>query len=78
MNNILEDLKKYFRDTPREKVMSDWALAKKSSPKNSPKLSLIFETYMPGYGREKYHIMREHENNISSPEYSSGCFFYTT
>ncbi|MBS7787654.1 hypothetical protein KIH23_10125 [Flavobacterium sp. CYK-55] len=24
MNNILEDLKSYFRETPREKVLKDW------------------------------------------------------
>lgn len=24
MENILEDIKKYFKDTPREKIMQDW------------------------------------------------------
>ena len=25
MNNLIEDLKKYFETTPREKVLEDWA-----------------------------------------------------
>tara|TARA_B100001105_G_C22219792_1_gene369139 strand:+ start:188 stop:430 length:243 start_codon:yes stop_codon:yes gene_type:complete len=29
MSTLLEDLKRYFRETPREKIMSDWAKSEK-------------------------------------------------
>ena len=29
MNNILEDLKKYFQDTPQEQIMKEWAETEK-------------------------------------------------
>lgn len=28
MSTILEDLKRYFRETPQEKIISDWAKSK--------------------------------------------------
>lgn len=30
MDNFVEELKKYFQETPREKVLSDWEKSKKS------------------------------------------------
>ena len=29
MNNLLEDLKKYFRDTPDEQIQKDWSESEK-------------------------------------------------
>lgn len=29
MNTLLEDLRKYLRETPRKKIMSDWAKSEK-------------------------------------------------
>lgn len=37
-NNILEKLKQYFKNTPRDKVLSDWKHTKENAPKNSPLL----------------------------------------
>lgn len=71
MNNILEDLKKYFRETPREKIMSDWADTKLNSPKGGPKLrEFMFANAIP-YPRR--FIVVSNINNIN-PKYSSGCF----
>lgn len=38
MNDIIKKLKKYFKETPREKVLSDWSEAKKNAPKGGPKI----------------------------------------
>lgn len=39
MENILENLKKYFRETPREEVLKGWQQAKREAPKGGPKLN---------------------------------------
>jgi len=35
---MLDELKEYFANTPREKVLEDWAKAREMAPKNSIKL----------------------------------------
>lgn len=39
MKEILNNLEKYFKETPREEVLKGWQETKKNSPKNSPKVS---------------------------------------
>jgi len=34
-NKILQELEDYFKNTPRDKVLSDWNEAKSQAPKNS-------------------------------------------
>jgi hypothetical protein len=76
MNNILEDLKKYFRDTPREKVMSDWAETKRNSPKGGPKLREFILSHQVYYRpkREFFFVITETNNHIS-PEFTPGLLF---
>ena len=58
MNNILEDLKKYFRETPREKVVKDWADTEKFD-EVGPKIEDFFEVskilikYQGNFWKEK-------------------------
>lgn len=40
MNDILEKLKQYFKDTPREEVLKGWKEARENAPKNSPSVDI--------------------------------------
>lgn len=43
MKDILEKLKQYFKDTPREEVLKAWKEAKENAPKNSPPAPINME-----------------------------------
>ena len=77
MNNILEDLKKYFRDTPREKIMRDWAETKEEAPKGGPSIKRYIEVSKIFYRckKEEFFVINEKNNILVNPEYSSGSFF---
>jgi len=75
MNNILEELKQYFRDTPREKIMSDWAETKREAPKG-PKICEFLETSrMVFKWKNKNNLLFKTNNDIlANPKYTSGFF----
>ncbi|WP_264509970.1 hypothetical protein [Flavobacterium sp. N1719] len=77
MNNILEDLKKYFRDTPREKVMKDWSETKNEAPKGGPTLRKYLEASKIYYRskKEEFFVIKEKNTNLVNPKYPSGSFF---
>lgn len=43
MEDILQKLKDYFANTPREEVLKGWEEAKRNAPKNSPLLKDLFK-----------------------------------
>ena len=77
MENILEDLKRYFRDTPREKVLRDWAETKKNSPKGGPKLKdfLCMTGILYGPIEIGHFTVNGKYNNNINPKQSSGSLF---
>lgn len=76
MNNLLEDLKKYFRDTPREKVMKDWAESENLDAVG-PNVDEFFEVskilfkYQGNFWREK-----ENCNILANPKYNLRVSFF--
>ena len=76
MDNILEDLKKYFRETPRDQVLKDWAEAKKNSPKGGPKLKEFLDMTRVMYRpTEEFFTLTGKNIDEINPEYIPGCFF---
>lgn len=78
MSNILEDLKKYFRDTPREKIMSDWAETKMEAPKGGPTLKRYLDVSKIFYRckKEEFFVIKELNNILVNPKYPSGFSFF--
>lgn len=76
MNNVLEDLKKYFKNTPREKVMRDWAEAKRLAPKGGPKMKDFIQV-LKYYHKpnENCFVIIDTNDNLANPEYTPGYFF---
>ena len=76
MNNLLEDLKKYFRDTPQEKIMKDWAETEKFDEVR-PQLDKFFEVskilfkYQGNFWKEKQNC-----NILANPKYNLRVSFY--
>ena len=76
MNNILEDLKKYFRETPQEKVMKDWAETE-SFDEVGPNIDEFFEVskilikYQGNFWKEK-----ENCNILANPKYNLRVSFF--
>jgi hypothetical protein len=77
MNNILEDLKKYFRDTPREKIMKDWAETKLQAPRGGPTLRRYLDASKIFYRckKEEFFVITEINNILVNPKYPSGFSF---
>ncbi|WP_343695472.1 hypothetical protein [Flavobacterium sp.] len=80
MENILEDLKKYFRETPREEVLKGWKKAKENAPKGGPKLNEFLCFAEIQYGSSPSQIGRVTINgnqpiNNKPEEISSGFVF---
>lgn len=75
MNNFLEDLKLYFENTPRSKVLEDWAKTESFDQIGVNMDEFLAQTYLV------YSINTETplgESNVLingySPEFSSGFF----
>lgn len=77
MTNILEDLKQYFRDTPREKIMRDWAETKMEAPKGGPTVRKYLDTSKIFYRckKDEFFVITEKNNILVNPKYPSGSFF---
>lgn len=75
MNNFLDDLKLYFKNTPRNKVLEDWAKTESFDQVGISMDDFLSQTYL------EYNINTEIpliECNVLihgySPEFSSGFF----
>ena len=76
-NNFFEDLKKYFENTPREKVLEDWAKSEefdKIGPTVEEFLTYTSKYYETHLQDPVQTEMNFKSNNIS-PEFSSGFLF---
>ncbi|TDD78408.1 hypothetical protein [Flavobacterium caseinilyticum] len=74
MNNILEDLKKYFQDTPQEQIMKDWAETEKFD-KVGPSIEEFLTKTKLYFKLEEEKLLLSQPNfldNIKNPKYSSG------
>lgn len=76
MSNFFDDLIKYFRETPREKVLEDWA--------KSEALDVVGPTFKEFLDNTKYYHVTSQDpltqtvlslNNDLSPKYPSGFLF---
>lgn len=76
MNNILEDLKKYFAETPQEKVMRDWSESNHFD-EVGPNIDKFFEVskilikYQGNFWKEK-----ENFNILANPKYNLRVSFF--
>lgn len=75
MNNILEDLKAYFRDTPREQVLKTWTEAKQEAPKGGPTLNDFLSHTEISYNPPQKEFFTFTNDMLNNPEYTSGCLF---
>ena len=77
MENILENLKKYFRETPREEVLKGWEEAKKNAPKGGPKLNdfLCITGILYGPSQIGNITVNGIQQNNINPKKSSGFVF---
>lgn len=79
MENILENFKKYFRETPREEVLRGWKQAKENAPKGGPKLKefLSGTGTVPGFIPSQISCITVNGNQhiIINPKKSSGFVF---
>lgn len=77
MENILEDLKKYFRETPREEVLKGWKEAKQNAPKGGPKLKdfLCITGILYGPSKIGYFKINGIQQDSTKPEATFGfCY----
>ena len=77
MNNVLEELKNYFKNTPREKILSDWAEAKLEAPSGAPLLKEFMEVHRFFYkeGEDNFFEIKENIDILVNPEETSGFLF---
>ncbi len=79
MGNMLEELKKYFETTPREKVLEDWAKTEAFDQVGPTMDEFLTQTrlYYQVYSSDP--LQGYLINNIEySPKYSSGFFLSNT
>lgn len=75
MNNFVDELKKYFENTPREQVLKDWAESEEFSETGT-----TFEEFIETQKKYQKVRLKEFENvettfnNLHDPKFSSGFF----
>lgn len=76
MENILENLKKHFRDTPREKVLEDWALVEKTA-RRGPAIREFLECSKEhvGWKYGNYFVINEINDILANPKVTFGFVF---
>jgi hypothetical protein len=73
MNNLIEELKRYFEETPHEKVLEDWA--KSAEFDNIGIAASEFICSLPYvYSAELHQESQQNVNNNCSPKFTSGFF----
>lgn len=73
MNNRLEELKKYFRETPREKVMSDWKATQKNF-RRGPSVKEFLEFSHVKLKEQSFFVINEINDSLITPKYFGVCF----
>jgi hypothetical protein len=80
MSTLLEDLKKYFSETPQEKIISDWAKSEKYDevgPAVDQFIEFSKKYYTVEYPDANNINQVQITNNINNPKFNpSGFFFY--
>ena len=74
MSNILEDLEKYFQETPQEQIMKDWAESEKYDH-IGPSVEEFMKNTKLFFKLEENDLLPEQKNaynNFQNPKYSSG------
>lgn len=76
MSTILEELKRYFQNTPQEKILSDWAETEKydevgPTVQEFRRVSKFFFTFEDYYPKEK-----EKCNILVDPKYNLRVSFF--
>lgn len=79
MNNILEDLKKHFSETPREKVLEDIEAIRKRA-RRGPTVSSFIHCSREhlGWKLGNYFVINEINDILANPKYTSGSLFLKT
>ena len=65
-SKLLEELKAYFKNTPREQIIADW-----EKTKGYEEVDLTADDFLASIFFENVEII----TNIYSPKFSSGFFF---
>lgn len=65
-SKLLEELKAYFENTPREQIIADW-----EKTKGYEEVDLTADDFLDSIFFERVEII----TNIYSPKFSSGFFF---
>lgn len=78
MNNILEDLKKYFQDTPQEQIMKEWAETEKYDKVGPSIEEFLIKTKLYFKLEDEDLVLKEQNfpKNIKNPNYTSGFFLH--
>jgi hypothetical protein len=76
MNNILEDLKKYFQDTPQEQIMKEWTETEMYDKVGPSIEEFLIKTKLYFKLEDEDLVFKETNtsNNIKNPNYTSGFF----
>ncbi len=76
MSNFFEELKKYFENTPHDKIVADWAKSEEFD-KVGPTVEefLISSQQYYVYTNDPNNWCPENNNNQISPKFTSGFLF---
>jgi hypothetical protein len=75
MNNFIEDLKKYFEATPREKVLADWAETAEFDNVGPTVDEFFYAQQDFGCSFNQTDVVQQNVINVHNPKFSSGFFF---
>ena len=79
MSNILEKIKKHFRDTPREKILGDLEKVKKTS-RRGPNIGDLLEFHLEcvKWKIDNIFVLNKNNSKLANPKYkTSGSLFKT-
>lgn len=76
MSNILEEIKRHFTETPREKILEDLAKVKLTS-RRGPGIKDFLEFHFDcvKWKFENIFVINKNNTKLVNPEYSSGSLF---
>lgn len=76
-NDFFEELKKYFENTPREKVLEDWAKTEELDEIGPTIEEFLQSSFIYGHGLIDDPLLNKLNllDNFVSPKYSSGFSF---
>ena len=74
MNNFIEDLKKYFEATSREKVLADWAETAEFDNVGPTVDEFLYAQQGFGCSCDQGYVVQQNVINVHNPKFSSGFF----